>query len=47
VLVFYRFTFVVAVDESFLRDEYSDQVGEFREKSAVLWTEALDWIVHY
>jgi len=36
--------YVVAVDESFLWDEYADQVSKFWEKSTVLWTEALDWI---
>jgi len=38
---------VAADNESFLRDEYSDQVSELWQKSTVLWTETLDRIAHY
>jgi len=37
--------FVVAVDESVLWDECTDKISKFWEKSTVLWTETLDWIV--
>jgi len=39
--------FVVVVNESVLWGEYSNQIGKFWEKSAILRTETLDWIVYY
>ena len=48
IFIIFRLLFVVfaAVYESFLRDEYSYKVGKLRAKSAVLWTETLDWITY-